>query len=157
MTHSKILYSQFLENKSIYNLNVSYWRVKLQQALKEKISSEEQLVKNKNEEGKNFYDGNPIFSFYSSKREKAIRIIQENPLLIGSHSDIKLIEAWIDKVFVADTKHSRNEYSEVEVPELVISLFLTSITVDKCVKIAEDWFKGDVTKANLEHKLMQCK
>ena len=48
MDERKILYQQFLKDKSIYNLNVSYWRVKLQKALDEKISSKDQLIKNKN-------------------------------------------------------------------------------------------------------------
>ena len=79
MDERKALYHEFLKDKRIYNLNVSYWRIQLQKALEEKILSKEQLIKNKDNEGKGFYDGNPIFSYYSSKKEKAIRVIQEDP------------------------------------------------------------------------------
>jgi hypothetical protein len=145
----KILYQQFLNDKSIYNLNVSYWRVKLQKALNEKISTKDQLIKNKNDKGKSFYDGNPMFSYFNPQKDKAIRVIQEDPTFIVSYSDIKLIEAWITKIFIID----RNS-EEREVPELVISLFLTSSTVDKCVQLAKEWFSGDLTKSNLKSRLL---
>jgi hypothetical protein len=148
MDERKILYQQFLKDKSIYNLNVGYWRVKLQKTLDEKISSKEQLIKNKDEKGKSFYDGNPMFSYYSQKKDKAIRVIQEDPIYIETYSDIKLIEAWIDKIFVIDKNKE-----EREVPELVISLFLTSSTVNKCVQLAKDWFSGKITKSNLKSRL----
>lgn len=145
MDERKFLYQQFLKDKSIYNLNVSYWRVKLQKALEEKISSKDQLITNRNDQGKSFYDGNPMFSYYSTRKEKAIRVIQEDPTFIETYSDIKLIEAWITKIFVIGSKSE-----EKEVPELVISLFLTNSTVDKCVQIAKDWFNGEITKSNLK-------
>ena len=144
----KILYQQFLKDKSIYNLNVSYWRVKLQKAFNEKIFTRDQLIKNKNEEGKSFYDGNPMFSYFNPKKDKAIRVIQEDPTYIETYSDIKLIEAWIAKIFINDSNKE-----EREVPELVISLFLTSSTVDKCVQLAKEWFSGDLTKSNLKNRL----
>jgi len=148
MDERKILYQQFLKNKSIYNLNVSYWRVKLQKALNEKISSNDQLIKNKDDKGKSFYDGNPMFSYYNPKKGKAIRVIQEDPTFIEVYSDINLIEAWIAKIFVID----HNE-EEKEIPELVISLFLTGTTVEKCVQLAKEWFVGDLTKSNLKKRL----
>lgn len=148
MNERKILYQQFLKDKNIYNLNVGYWRVKLQKALNEKISKKDLLIKNKNDKGKNFYDGNPIFSYYNAKKDKAIRVIQEDPEYIKTYLEIKLIQAWITKIFVAHT-----ETEEREVPELVISLFLTSSTVDKCVQLAKEWFSGDLTKSNLKARL----
>lgn len=148
MDERKILYQQFLREKAIYNLNVSYWRIKLQKALNEKISSKDQLIKNKDNKGKNFYDGNPMFSYYNPRKEKAIRVIQEDPSEINKYSDIKLIEAWISKILVTDSSRE-----DKEVPELVISLFLTKSTVEKCVELAKDWFNGNLSKTNLESKL----
>ena len=89
-----------------------------------------------------------MFSYYKKNKEKAIRIIQEDPTYIETFSDIKLIEAWITKIFVIDTNRE-----EKEVPELVISLFLTNSTIDICVKIAKEWFNGDITKLNLKSRL----
>lgn len=148
MDEKKILYELFLKDKSIYNLNVSYWRVKLQKTLGEKISAKDQLIKNKDNKGKNFYDGNPIFSYYSSTKDKAIRVIQEDPTYIEAHLDIKLLEAWITKIIIIDGKND-----EREVPELVVSLFLTNSTVDKCVQLAKEWFDGNLGKSNLKNRL----
>ncbi len=149
MDERKILYQQFLKDKNIYNLNVAYWRIKLQKALDEKISNNDQLIKNKNDKGKSFYDGNPMFSYYNSKKAKAIRVIQEDPTYIETHLDIKFIEAWITKIFIIDS-----DKEEREVQELVISVFLMSSTVNKCVQLAKEWFSGDLTKSNLKSKLI---
>ena len=148
MDERKILYQQFLTDKNIYNLNVSYWRVKLQKALDKKISTKDQLIKNKNDKGKSFYDGNPMFSYYNPSKDKAIRVIQEDPTSIETYFDINLIEAWITKIFIIDSNKE-----EREVPELVISLFLTSSSVDKCVQLAKEWFSGDLTKSNIKSRL----
>jgi predicted ATPase len=148
MDERKVLYQEFLNDKKIYNLNVGYWRNKLQNALSEKISSGDQLIKNIDDKGKNFYDGNPIFSYYSPKMDKAIRVIQLDPTYIETYSEIKLIEAWITKIFVAKKNALENE-----VPELVISLFLTKSTVDSCTQLAKEWFFGDLTQLNLHNRL----
>ena len=63
----KILYNHFLEDKNTYNLNVGYWRRKLQKAIAQKIEIADQPIQNRNESGKSFYDGNPIFSFYNKE------------------------------------------------------------------------------------------
>lgn len=148
MDERKTLYKQFLKDKKIYNLNVSYWRVKLQKALDEKISSQDQLIKNRNNEGKSLYDGNPIFSYYNVRKEKAIRIIQEDPIEIQNYSNIKLVEAWFDKILITD---SNNEDKEIQ--ELVISVFLTSTSIDKCILLAKEWFSGDISKQNLQDRI----
>jgi len=148
MDERKALYRDFLKDKRIYNLNVSYWRVKLQKILEEKISSKEQLFKNKNQKGKGFYDGNPIFSYLNTRNDKAIRIIQEDPEDIGGYSEIKLIEAWIDKVIIPYSENNK------EVSELVISLYLTKTSVEKCVHLVTLWFKGDLTSKNIVEQLI---
>lgn len=143
MDERKTLFLQFLKDKRTYNLNVSYWRRKLQMALKEKVSSQEQFIKNKRSNGVSFYDGNPIFSYYNPNKHKALRIIQENPDELTSYSQIKLIEAWIDKVRIP------NEKDDKEVPELVISIFLTSSSVLNCMEIVKDWYNGRIDKQNI--------
>jgi hypothetical protein len=147
MDERKALYSNFLKDKRIYNLNVSYWRVKLQKTLEEKISSKEQLIINKNKKGEGYYDGNPIFSYYNVRNEKAIRIIQEDPEDIITYTEIKLIEAWIDKIIIPYSENDK------EVLELVISLYLTKTSVEKCILLVIQWFKGDLNIDNLETQL----
>lgn len=148
MDERKILYSNFLKDKRIYNLNVSYWRVKLQKDLEEKINSKEQLVNNKNSKGKSYFDGNPIFSYYYKRKEKAIRIIQEDPDEIKDYKEIKLVAAWIDKILIPLHNNDLNE-----IPELVISVFLTKSSVDKCLILAKLWFQGDLNETNIEANL----
>ncbi|MCG7855480.1 hypothetical protein MD537_00745 [Flavihumibacter sediminis] len=147
MDERKALYREFLKDKRIYNLNVSYWRVKLQKTLEEKISSKEQLFNNKNHKGEGFYDGNPIFSFYNARKEKAIRIIQEDPEDIVTYTEIKLIEAWIDKVILPFSENDK------EVLELVISIYLTKTSVYKCIHLVTLWFADDLTSNNIETQL----
>lgn len=145
MDERKSLFIQFLKDKRTYNLNVGYWRRKLQKALEEKISRQDQFIKNKNSKGKSFYDGNPIFSYYNSSKEKAIRIIQEDPGELNNYLEIKLVEAWIDNIRIPNLKDK-----EVEVPELVISIYLTSSSVDKCLFLVRSWYFGQLNKSNIE-------
>jgi len=148
MDERKILFNQFLKDKRTYNLNVGYWRIKLQKALEEKISKEDILFKNKNSKGKNFYDGNPIFSYYSLKHNKAIRVIQEDANELETYKDIKLIDAWIDnlKIPISATE-------DKDVKELVVSIFLTNTTVEKCILLIKDWFLGKLDTTDIEIKL----
>lgn len=145
MNEAKTLYKQFLKDKSIYNLNVSYWRVKLQKALDEKLSSKDQLFKNKDNNGKSLYDGNPIYSIYLPKYNKALRIIQEDPEELQNYSNIVLLGAWI-----SDTEVKRKSFEE-----LVISLFLTEDTVKQCLDLVKAWYKGNLNKSNIESFLNQ--
>ena len=120
--NEKILFKNFLYDKNAYNLNSGYWKRKLLKNLDLKFSIENQYILNRKSDGKNFYDGNPIFSYVENN--KAFRIIQENPEELRDINDInniKPIDAWIDNLYLRD-----NSYS---IPELVISLYLTSITL----------------------------
>ncbi|PQJ10113.1 hypothetical protein CJD36_015565 [Flavipsychrobacter stenotrophus] len=141
MDDRKILYKDFLNNKDVYNLNVGYWRRKLEKSLEEKISfdNKNQIITNKNKHGKNFYDGNPIFSYINITKGKAIRIIQENPDDIQHYSDIKLIEGWFDNILL-----------DIEVLELVISLYMTQDTVQKCINMVGAWLAGDLNDNNID-------
>ena len=107
--------------------------------MKQKIQKEDIFISNRNKKGINFYDGNPIFSYINSSRQKAIRVIQENPIELESFKDIKLIDAWIDKVTIVAFG-----FDDREIPELVISLFLTSSTSKKCLRLAKGWFDGSI-------------
>lgn len=144
MDQRKILYKQFLQDKRAYNLNVGYWRTKLQIALNEKFSAETTYVEVKNEKGKKFYDGNPIFSYVDKRKRKGVRIIQENPTELENYNDIKLLEAWISSVQLREP----NEH-KFEIQELVISLYLTHDTVFQCVNLVRQWFFSYLTEVDL--------
>jgi hypothetical protein len=139
---NKILYNLFLEKKNIYNLNSGYWKRKLLKNLDIKFSLENQYILNKKSDGKNFYDGNPIFSYIENN--KAFRIIQENPRDLSSFSDVKLIDAWIDKLYKSENR---------DIPELVISLYLTKETVDKTIELIKEFRFENLNKENIDQYL----
>lgn len=138
----KILYNSFLERKNVYNLNSGYWKRKLLKNLDLKFSIENQYVSNKKRDGKNFYDGNPIFSFIENN--KAFRIIQENPDDLSKFNNVKLIDAWIDK---------KNNFENNNISELVISLYLTRETVDKAIELIKEFRFNRLNKENLNQFL----
>lgn len=141
MDNRKLLYKDFLENKNVYNLNVGYWRQKLERHLSEVIDKDKRPIANKMESGENFYDGNPIFSYLSPSKQKAIRIIQENPNDVIVYPEVMMIDAWIGELTIF--QRERDSY---KVPELVISLYLTQDTVTICLRIVKDWVDGRLNK-----------
>ena len=141
--NEKILFKNFLYDKNAYNLNSGSWKRKLLKNLDLKFSIENQYILNRKSDGKNFYDGNPIFSYVENN--KAFRIIQENPEELRDINDInniKPIDAWIDNLYLRD-----NSYS---IPELVISLYLTQETVKKCIELIKEFRFDRLTKNNIQ-------
>lgn len=139
---NKILYNSFLKEKNIYNLNSGYWKKKLLRNLDLKFSIENQYIINKKQDGKNFYDGNPIFSYIENNR--AFRIIQENPEDLSNFENVKLIDAWIDKL----SNSENNNF-----PELVISLYLTRETVEKTIELIREFRFENLNKENINEYL----
>ncbi|MGB7529585.1 hypothetical protein [Sphingobacterium cellulitidis] len=142
----KILFKNFLIQKNTYNLNSGYWKRKLLKNLEIKFSIENQYIKNKKPDGKSFYDGNPIFSYVENG--KAFRIIQEDFDEISdleNFNEIKLIEAWIDKLYL-----NNNTYP---IQELVISLYLTRETVDKCIELIKLFIFDRLNNENIQEYL----
>lgn len=79
----KFLYKNFLENKNTYRWNKTFWKNEIQTlCIKNDIDFKnfETYVTDKYTNGKLFYDGNPIYSAKIMNKNKAFRIIQENPL-----------------------------------------------------------------------------
>ncbi|PKH51911.1 hypothetical protein CXF68_14980 [Tenacibaculum sp. Bg11-29] len=145
MAEEKILYQKFLEDKRNYNLNVGYWKKKLQKALDEKFLIESNYVTNKNDKGKSYYDGNPIYSYVNINKRKGLRIVQENPKELENYSDIKLLQAWNSKTLLIDT-YDKNE---IIINELVISLYLTRSSVMESIELIKKWFSEDIENINI--------
>lgn len=139
---NRILYNSFLKKKNIYNLNSGYWKKKLLKNLDLKFSIENQYISNKKQDGKNFYDGNPIFSHIENN--KAFRIIQEDPEDLSNFKNVKLIDAWIDKL------HKTENHT---LPELVVSLYLTRETVEKTIELIKAFRFDDLNKENINQYL----
>ncbi len=83
------LYSNFLSDKRIYNLNRAYWKRMLSK-IGENISMP--FYKEQFSNGVHFYDGNPIVSAYLPNLNKSIRIIQEEP-----ETDSLEVGAWTEE------------------------------------------------------------
>lgn len=118
------LYKNFLEKKTIYNQNESYWKRYVRNALDPKVIEHEFWLKNEYANGTKIYDGNPIYSAKLQNR-KAIRIIQEEP-----ESDTLQIAAWV--------KETEDEH-ENKIEELVISLELTRVTRKLALELIKEW------------------
>lgn len=115
----QFLYSNFLENKKIYNLAQASWKRFFDSLVLEHGISYTPYINQHSNQGK-MYDGNPIFSAYFKDKNRAVRIIQIEPT-----EDQYEIHSWIDTFEL-----NPNE----KIDELVIDLVLSS----KTKAIAED-------------------
>jgi hypothetical protein len=122
------LYSNFLEDKNVYALNMSYWSRQLHRVVNaEKMPIQENLLTMICNDGYHFYDGNPIYDAIVGNR--AVRIIQERP-----DSDELNISAWIDQ----------REVNGQLIDELVIDLELTEESQAKAFSLLSAWLKHDI-------------
>lgn len=143
----KLLFDKFLDNKRIYNLNQGYWKRQLQSKLKIKLSKDSQLFSNVDAKGNKIYDANPIFTFVTEDKSRAVRIIQDDATIFEESTDENdkfLMSAWIDD-FIFDNSKT--------IPELVIVLFLTKETVNKSVYLISRWMSNNIPEENLEEIL----
>lgn len=76
-------------------------------------------------------DGNPIFSAYSPRLRRGIRVIQEEP--IGSALDIRV---WLDTFGGTITDPDR-------IHELVISCTLSDIASEIALSLMSSWVRGN--------------
>lgn len=144
----KILYEDFYKNKRIYNLNQGYWKRKLNLTLQTKLTTENVLFKNYDNNDIKIYDGNPIFTYLDPRKNRAIRIIQDN-LDDASIYDLNninvLISAWIDRIEIS-TDNSQNK----DLEELVIALLLTEQTVAITIKLILKWLETGLNDQDIE-------
>ena len=76
----KYLFPNFLINKFEYQICKNYWEVKIEYLLqKYNISDMEQYLNTKFANGKEQFNGNPIVNYYVKSKNKALRIILEEP------------------------------------------------------------------------------
>jgi len=140
----KLLFEKYAVNKRIYNLNQGYWKRKLQSRLKIKLTKESEILKNSDARGNKIYDANPIFTFVNDSRTKAIRIIQDDFVIIKTTLDENekyLISAWLDNISYDNDR---------KIPELVIALFLTKETVDKAMNLVSLWINDELSSERLD-------
>ncbi|MFY9074109.1 hypothetical protein OZZ08_04030 [Malaciobacter mytili] len=134
-------YKDFLENKNSYRWNKVFWKNSICSHLTKVFEKEfifeskkfttqknnfikiENFVTDKYNNGKLFYDGNPIISGKILSTNKAFRIIQEDPKELGIY-------------------YSKFENESIhDINELVIILTLTKENHKSALNDLEEWFK----------------
>ncbi|MBK6904839.1 MAG: hypothetical protein IPH04_19040 [Saprospirales bacterium] len=104
------LFKNFLDDKRVYRLNQAFWRKQIRKTLGKDFPLSTLWVRETFNNGRPFYDGNPIFSARLSS-DKALRIVQEEP-----ESNTVEFGYWTEK-----TSLDRGQVVE----EMVISLELS--------------------------------
>ena len=110
-----ILYPDFLEDISSYQAASDFWHAKLDTLFRELGLSKQDYLNTTMVNGVALQDGNPIFQAYFPELKKAVRIIQEEPLLPADFG------SWVNFT----------EVEEEELEELVIGLVLTEENVER--------------------------
>ncbi len=144
---NKILYQNFLKDNRIYSLTKNWWK---KEFYKKIIGNNSESEKEGSEWIFNWHndnfnnkkvcrDGNPIFTVFSAKQKRLIRIIQEEVETKILQDSIE-INAWIQKGF----------YPKEETPELVISLELSRNSSKIAFEWIKKWFDNELEDKDLE-------
>ena len=133
---TKFLYTNFLDNKNVYNLAQASWNRLLSSVLKTHGYTHSPYI-NQVQNGEKEYDGNPIFSAFIPEIGRAIRIIQVSPLEEGDH-----ISAWIDTI-------NMNE-QEQQTEELVLDIKLSRDARIVAKKLIKQWIEKQLDPDSIE-------
>jgi hypothetical protein len=118
---SDFLYEKFLEDRRVYHVARAFWFRQVKQLLPNQESSAPYLSE-RFENGKLFYDGNPMFNTINRRTSKAARIVQESPLEFET-----FYTSWEQEISLQLDLNGR----EVSVHEKVIVLTLTRESLEK--------------------------
>jgi hypothetical protein len=118
-----ILYPDFLEDITSYQTASDFWQEKLDPLFRELGLSKQNYLNTTMVNGVTLQDGNPIYQAFFPELKKAVRIIQEEPLLPADFG------SWVNLT----------EVNEEEVEELVISLVLTEENVERTIAEIYGW------------------
>jgi hypothetical protein len=118
-----ILFPDFLEDTAHYQAAADFWQAQLTPTLADLGLHTQAYLNNITGDGSQLLDGNPIYHAYFSTRNRALRIIQEEPLLPADYG------SWV----------GNTEIESQEVPELVISLVLTDENVARALEEIQGW------------------
>lgn len=120
-----ILYPDFLEDISSYQAAADFWQAKLDPLFRELGLNKQDYLNTTMVNGAPLQDGNPIYQAYFPGLKKAVRIIQEEPLLSADFG------SWVNET----------EVDEEEVAELVIRLVLTEENVERAIAEIHGWLE----------------
>lgn len=112
-----------MEDVSSYQASSDFWQAKLDPLFRELGLNKQDYLNTTMVNGVALQDGNPIYQAYFPELKKAVRIIQEEPLLPADFG------SWVNVT----------EVDEEEVEELVISLVLTEENVERAGEEIMRW------------------
>jgi len=131
MKMDAILYPDFLEGISSYQAAYNFWQAKLDPLFQELGLKKQDYLNTTMVNGVALLDGNPIYQAYFPELKKAVRIIQEEPILPADYG------SWVNLPEVEDE----------DVEELVISLVLTEENVERTVAEIHSWLEQSKSKS----------
>lgn len=118
-----ILYPDFLEDITSYQAAADFWQARLDPLFRELELKKQDYLNTTMVNGVPLHDGNPIYQAYLPELKKAVRIIQEEPILPADFG------SWMNVT----------EVEEEEVQELVIGLVLTEENVERAIGEIHGW------------------
>lgn len=126
MNMDTILYPDFLEDISSYQASADFWQSKFDPLFQELGLEKQNYLNTTMVNGTPLQDGNPIYQAYFPKLKKAVRIIQEEPILPADYG------SWVN----------RTEVDDEDIEELVISLVLTEENVERTEQEIQTWISS---------------
>jgi len=126
---SDYLYENFLEDRRVYLAARAFWFRQVKQLFPEQETSTHYLSE-RFENGKLFYDGNPIFNTINPRTSKAVRIVQQSPLEFET-----FYTSWEQEILLQLDKIGQ----EVSIREKVIVLTLTRESLVKSKEELRSW------------------
>jgi hypothetical protein len=134
---NQYLFSDFLENKKVFNLAEAYWRRMVTAIAQERGCSFRPYLNHLDAAGRKEYDANPIFEAFFPELNKAVRIIQDRP------EQGKLdLSGWLDQLEL--------EESHPPTPELVLALALSRETAEAARQLLRCWIVDDCSPAEMK-------
>lgn len=118
-----ILYPDFLEDITSYQAASDFWQAKLDPLFRELGLSKQDYLNTTMVNGVSLQDGNPIYQAYFPELKKAVRIIQEEPILPADYG------SWVNST----------ELEDEDIEELVISLVLIEENVERARETIRAW------------------
>ena len=132
----KHLFPNFLTNKLEYQICKNYWETKIEYLLqKYNMTNPVQYLNTKFANGQEQMNGNPMVNYYVKSKNKALRIVQDEP-----ETDTVEFSAWTNK-FKTD---------DLNTTELVISVELTPETEQITYDFSEKWLVNDYSATVME-------
>ena len=133
---ARYLFPNFLNNNLEYQICRSYWEAKIEYLFnKNGILDYAPYLNTTFANGQEQLNGNPMINFHIKKRNKAIRIVQEEP-----ETENVEISAWTNKI----------EIDNLPTTELVICLELSPESELITIDLIEKWIINDYPITTIE-------